>query len=150
MNDKYGLERIISQTMAEFNRDRATMLREISADKLLPFHPLVYAFRSNYAMPEIIRVAIDYKLMLMEHKFITRLLSKIKSKFEAPTLLDTELSQIIQRITEQAVLSEEVLVEYARAQNRCFHQFYERFCNKSGCVDWVKITNAYELETSSS
>jgi hypothetical protein len=150
MKDKYGVERIISQTIAEFNRDRATMLREISADKLLPFHPLVYAFRSNYALPEIIRIAIDYKLMLMEQKFITRLSSKIKSKLEAPTLVDTELSQIIQRITEQAVLSEEVLVEYARAQNRCFHQFYDRFCNKSGCVDWVKITNAYELETSSS
>jgi hypothetical protein len=144
------LEWLVDEKMMEFNHGRATMLREISADKLLPFQPLVYAFRSNYAVPEIIRAAIDYKLMLMEQTYISGLLNEIKSKLKITTLLDKDLSQVVQKIIELAVLSEEVFTEYARAQNRCFHQFYERFCDKSGCVDWVKITNAHELETSSS
>lgn len=136
--------------MMEFNRDRATMLREISADKLLPFHPLVYAFRSKYGVHEIIRAAIEYKLMLMEQEFISRLLSDLRSMLGVTPLLDTDQSQLFQMIIKQAILSEEVFTEYARAQNRCFPQFYERFCDKSGCVDWAKITNAYEIETSSS
>lgn len=145
----YQIQEYVEDEMTEFNHKREAMLREISADKLLPFHPLVYAFRI-YAVHEIIRAAIDYKLMLMEQEFISRLSSNLKSMFGATTLLDTDLSQLIQRIIKQAVLSEEVFTEYASAQNRCFQQFYERFCDKSGCVDWVKITNAYELETSSS
>jgi len=149
-NSTSQLEWFLDEKMMEFNRDRATMLREMSTDKLLPFHPLVYAFRSMYAVPEIIRAAIDYKLMLMEQEFVSRLLSDLRSKLGATTLLDTDLSQFIQKIIKQAVLSEEVFNEYARAQNRCFRQFYERFCDKLGCIDWVKITNAYELVTSSS
>jgi len=144
------LEQFVDEKMMEFNRDRATMLREISADKLLPFHPLVYAFRSKYGVHEIIRAAIEYKLMLMEQEFISRLLSDLRSMLGVTPLLDTDQSQLFQMIIKQAILSEEVFTEYARAQNRCFPQFYERFCDKSGCVDWAKITNAYEIETSSS
>jgi hypothetical protein len=144
------LECFVDEKMMEFNRDRATMLREISADKLLPFHPLVYAFRSNSAVHEIIRAAIDYKLILMEQTFISRLSSNLKSMFGATTLFDSDLSKLIHRIIKQAVLSEEVFTEYASAQNRCFPQFLERFCDKAGCIDWVKITKTYELETSSS
>jgi hypothetical protein len=144
------LEWFVDEKMVEFNRDRITMLREISVDKLLPFHPLVYAFRSKYAVHEIIRAAIEYKLMIMEQEFISRLLSDLRSTLGVTILFDTDQSRLFQMIIKQVVLSEEVFTEYARAQNRCFPQFYERFCDKSGCVDWVKITNTYELETSSS